>query len=111
MNSAALQRMTLEQFLTWEERQALRYEFDGWQPVAMTGGTDRHEAIGGNLRMLLQQQLRGKPCRVRGPTLKVEVMGHIRYPDAFVFCSQVAGSETVIRDPVVVFEVLSPSTS
>src|ERR1700759_4221949 len=111
MNSAALQRMTLEQFLTWEERQALRYEFDGWQPVAMTGGTDAHEAIGGALRALLRDQLRGKPCRVRGPTLKIEVMGRIRYPDAFVYCSPVAPGETVIREPVVVFEVLSPGTS
>ena len=39
--------MTLDQFLAWEERQALRYEFDGWQPVAMTGGTVARELIGG----------------------------------------------------------------
>ena len=31
--------MTLEAFLGWEERQELRYEFDDFQPVAMTGGT------------------------------------------------------------------------
>ncbi len=103
--------MTIEDFLAWEERQELRYEFDGWEPVAMTGGTDRHEAIGGTLRALLQEQLRGKPCRVRGPTLKIEVMGRIRYPDAFVYCAPVNPSETVIREPVVVFEVLSAGTS
>jgi hypothetical protein len=34
----ALQRpMTREQFLAWEEKQPLHYEFDGFQPVAMTG--------------------------------------------------------------------------
>jgi Uma2 family endonuclease len=103
--------MTIEDFLAWEERQELRYEFDGWESVAMTGGTDRHEAIGGNIRALLRDQLRGKPCRVRGPTLKVEVMGRIRYPDAFVYCTPVPPGETVIREPVVVFEVLSPGTS
>jgi Uma2 family endonuclease len=103
--------MTLEAFLDWEEAQPLRYEFDGWQPVAMTGGTDTHEAIGGTLRFLLQAQLRGNPCRVRGPTLKVEVMGRIRYPDAFVYCTPVRPNETVIREPVAVFEVLSPGTS
>jgi len=48
---------------------------------------------------------------VRGPTLKVEVMGRIRYPDAFVYCTPAPPGETVIRDPVVVFEVLSPGTS
>jgi Uma2 family endonuclease len=111
MSSALRQPMTLEEFLAWEERQALRYEFDGWQPVAMTGGTVAHEFIGGALRALLRDQLRGKPCRAVGPTLKIEVMGRIRYPDAFVYCSPVAPGETVIREPVVVFEVLSPGTS
>jgi Uma2 family endonuclease len=103
--------MTLDEFLAWEERQALRYEFDGWQPVAMTGGTVTHELIGGALRALLRDQLRGKPCQAVGPTLKIEVMGRIRYPDAFVYCTPVPPGETVIRAPVVVFEVLSPGTS
>ncbi|MEA2737277.1 MAG: hypothetical protein QOH05_584 [Acetobacteraceae bacterium] len=111
MSSALRQPITLEQFLDWDERQAARYEFDGWQPVAMTGGTDAHEAIGGTLRALLGEQLRGKPCRVRGPTLKIEAIGRIRYPDAFVYCTPVSPSETVIRAPVVVFEILSLGTS
>lgn len=110
--SAPLRKpMTLPQFLAWEERQELRYEFDGFQPVGMTGGTDAHEAIGGRLRALLQDRLQGKPCRVRGPTLKVEVVGRIRYPDAFVYCTPVPPRETVIREPVVVFEIISPGTS
>jgi Uma2 family endonuclease len=103
--------MTIAQFLAWEERQELCYEFDGFEPVAMTGGTDMHEAIGGTLRALLRERLLGSPCRVRGPTLKIEVQGRIRYPDAFIYCGAVAPDETVIREPVVVFEVLSPSTS
>jgi Uma2 family endonuclease len=111
MNVALRKPMTIGQFLTWEERQELRYEFDGFRPVAMTGGTDAHEAIGGTLRSLLQERLRETPCRVRGPTMKVEVVGRIRYPDAFVYCSPVAPGETVIRAPAVIFEVLSPSTS
>jgi Uma2 family endonuclease len=111
MNVALRKPMTLPQFLAWEERQEPRYEFDGFQPVAMTGGTDAHEAIGGTLRSLLQAHLRGKPCRVRGPTLKIEVVGRIRYPDAFVYCTPVPPTETVIKDPVVVFEVLSAGTS
>jgi hypothetical protein len=41
--------MTLAEFLEWEERQPLRYEFDGVGPVAMTGGTYGHSGIQGNL--------------------------------------------------------------
>jgi len=31
--------MSLAEFLAWEERQERRYEFDGFQPLTMTGGT------------------------------------------------------------------------
>jgi Uma2 family endonuclease len=110
--SVALQRpMTLAEFLDWEERQELRYEFDGFQPVAMTGATARHELIGNRLRTLLTTRLDGKPCRAWGPTTKVAVQGRIRYPDAYVSCAQVAPSDTIIPEPVVVFEILSPGTS
>jgi Uma2 family endonuclease len=107
----ALALMTLTEFLAWEEQQELRYEFDGLQPVAMTGGTNAHETIGGTLRALLYQRLQGKPCRVLGPTMKIEVVGRIRYPDAFVHCKPIPRSEQVILEPVVVFEVVSASTS
>jgi Uma2 family endonuclease len=111
MSSALRQPMTVAEFLAWEESQELRWEFDGFQPVAMTGGTMAHEAIGGNVRTALQTRLGTGPCRVFGPTLKIEVAGRIRYPDAFVVCSAFSARATVVRDPVVVFEVLSESTS
>ena len=103
--------MTLPQFLAWEERQPLRYEFDGFQPVAMTGGTAAHDSIQMNLCAALVNRLRGKPCRPHGNDLKIEVAGCIRYPDAFVVCTPVAPTQTVVTGPVVVFEVLSDSTA
>jgi Uma2 family endonuclease len=110
--SIALEKpMTLVEFLDWEERQELRYEFDGFQPLAMTGGTLRHEAIGGTLRSLLHQRLRGNPCRPWGPNSKIEVQGRIRYPDASVSCTRGRPGDTIVPAPVVVFEILSPSTS
>ena len=111
MNVAWPKPMSLPEFLAWEERQEPRFEFDGFQPVAMTGGTHAHELIGGRLRALLGERLRGTPCRVLGPTMKVEVAGRVRYPDALVSCTPAPRDATVIRDPVVVFEVLSPGTS
>lgn len=111
MSVALTRPMTLADFLVWEEGQEARFEFDGFQPVAMTGGTDRHEAIGGTLRALLRERLRGSACQVRGPTLKVEMRGRIRYPDAFVYCSPPQARQTVITDPMIVFEVVSPGSS
>jgi Uma2 family endonuclease len=111
MNVALRRPMTIDQFLAWEERQELRYEFDGFQPVAMTGGTFAHAAIQRNLLFALTGRLRGKPCQPLGSELKIEVAGRIRYPDAFVVCSPVANNARVVTDPVTVFEILSPSTA
>ena len=104
--------MTLAEFLEWEEGQPLRYEFDGIGPVAMTGGTAGHADIQANLAAALRTRLRGKPCRFYGSDLKFQVAeDHIRYPDGMVVCSPVDRTATVIHDPVIVFEVLSPSTA
>lgn len=104
--------MTLAEFLEWEERQPLRYEFDGVGPVAMTGGTAGHADIQANMAASLRTRLRGKPCRYYGSDLKFQVAeGHVRYPDGMVVCSAIDRTSTVIFDPVIVFEVLSPSTT
>lgn len=103
--------MSAEEFLAWEEAQELRWEFDGVRPVATTGCSAEHEIVRAALRAVLRERLRGGPCRVWGPTMKVQVQGRIRYPDAFVACTPVPRGATVVPDPVVVFEVLSPGTS
>ena len=103
--------MTSDEFLAWEERQELRYEFDGFGPVAMTGGTFEHDRISLNLTASLVPRLRGKPCRPCGSNLKIKVMGRIRYPDAYVACSPPVRGSTVMDDPVVIFEVLSRGTA
>lgn len=110
--SVALDRpMTLDEFLVWEQGQELRWEFDGFAPTAMTGGTSEHSAIERNLIVSLGSRLRGKPCQPYTSNLKILVAGSIRYPDAFVVCTPVARGTLVVTDPVVVFEVLSPSTA
>ncbi len=99
--------MSLEEFLAWEERQ----EFDGFEPVATTGGTSDHSAIERNLIFSLTGRLRGKPCQPYTSNLKIFVAGSIRCPDAFVVCSPIPRGTLVVTEPVVVFEVLSPSTA
>ena len=102
---------TMAEFLAWEERQELRYEFDGQRVHAMTGGTGAHDAIQMRIVGELYARLRGKPCEVHGSSLKIEVMGSIRYPDAFVSCTPVSLSATIAPEPVVIFEVISKSTA
>lgn len=111
MNVALRKTMTLEQFLAWEDRQELRHEFDGFQPVAMVGGTVAHSSIQINILVALGARLRGTPCQVHGSHLKIEVAGRIRYPEAFVVCTPVSLKAKVVTAPVIVFEVLSESTA
>jgi Uma2 family endonuclease len=111
MSSALPKPMTLSEFLAWEERQELRYEFDGFAPVAMTGGTAAHDRITFNLQKALDAQLTGKPCQPWGPNMKIIVDGRARYPDAFVVCQPVLSTATVADNPVVVFEVVSEGTT
>ncbi len=103
--------MTSEEFLAWEAKQELKWEFDGFEPVAMTGGTDAHAAIQANIIVALGNRLRGTPCYVRGSEIKVRTGPGFRYPDAFVSCTPVARDATVTAEPVVIFEVMSESTS
>ncbi len=111
MDATLRKPMTLEEFLAWEKRQEFKHEFDGFGPMAMAGGTDAHAAIQANLAIAVGGRLRGGLCRYRGSDLQVQVAGSVRYPDGFVTCTPVSPGTTLVQDPVVIFEVLSPSTA
>ena len=102
--------MSTQEFLAWERRQELRYEFDGIQPVAMTGGTVAHSVIATNIVRALEDRLTG-PCRVFRGDLKIIAAGRVRYPDAVVTCAAVPDDADVVPEPLIVFEVLSASTA
>ena len=112
MNIALRRPMTREDFLLWAEGQEGRHEFDGFQPMAMTGGSNAHGTIAGNIVTQLQNRLRGSRCRRMTPEGGgvATVGSKVRYPDATVTCSPVNPAQHLVPDPVVVFEVLSPSS-
>ncbi len=104
-------RMTREEFFAWAQAQDIRYEFDGFEPVAMTGGTANHSQITQNILVALRSRLRTSDCRPLGPDAGVATVGGaVRYPDALVTCAKVRGDAQIIPGVVVVFEVLSPTS-
>lgn len=104
-------RMTRAQFFAWAQAQDGRYEFDGFQPVAMTGGTVRHSTMTNNIHRALYARLQGSGCRPLGPDAGVATIGDaVRYPDALVTCSKVPDTAYTVDGVVAVFEVLSPSS-
>jgi Uma2 family endonuclease len=101
-----------EGFLAWEARQPERWELISGVVRMMAGGSDRHDAVCNNLRAELVGRLRGRGCWLRGPDMRlVTPAGDVAYPDAFVRCGEPDPAATHHQDPVVVFEVLSPSTA
>jgi Uma2 family endonuclease len=104
-------QMSRAEFLDWAAAREERYEFDGVQPVATTGGTARHNIIAQNIIFALRTRLAGSACRPLGPDVGIATTEDaVRYPDALVACANFADSERLVPGPVVVFEVLSPTS-
>jgi Uma2 family endonuclease len=106
--------MAAQDYLVWESQQNLRYELIAGQVVAMTGGTIPHNDLAVNLLMLLQPQARAKGCRANIADVKVMVAttGNYFYPDLVVSCDP--GDRDAVQflqNPVLIVEVLSPSTA
>ena len=111
MNIALRKSWTQERFFDWAEAQDVRYEFDGSQPVAMTGGNAGHAVVIRGINRALDVRLRRAPCQPLGPDAGVETINKaVRYPDALVTCSKFELADRTIPGVVVVFEVLSPTS-
>lgn len=111
MNVVLRPPMTQDEFLDWAGHQNGRWEFDGIRPVPMTGGTVNHNCITINILVALRNRLRGTPWQVYGADTGVVTAGCVVcYPDALVASSAQLGTSKLITNPVVVFEVLSPTS-
>lgn len=115
MGQAALKlHMTATDFLAWDAGQTLRHEFVRGEVFALAGAGERHVTVALNVAMALRQHLAGTPCRtfITDMKLRVESVDAYFYPDVLVTCSpRDAADPLVKRDPVLLVEVLSPTTA
>jgi Uma2 family endonuclease len=111
MNVALRKPMTIEQFLNWVSAQDGRYEFDGVQPVAITGGNARHSRVTNNIHAALRTRLRASSCASYGPDLGIQTIGSkVRYPDALITGTKFPDTDQLAPDVLIVFEVVSPNS-
>lgn len=105
-------KLSLDEFLKWENAQPDRNEYYRGEVFAMTGARRAHGRVVGNLMRHLGNQLEGSPCQVFAESMKLQIADDtILYPDVFVTCHPAdLGTELIFRAPTVVIEVLSPST-
>lgn len=104
--------MTVEDYLKFEECATVRHEYVRGQLFAMSGATEAHNVISGNLYVALHNFLRGSGCRVFQNDMKVrvEAADSFYYPDIMVTCEPFDAKSVFKESPSLIVEVLSPST-
>jgi Uma2 family endonuclease len=115
MRIAERHTLTEAEYLAFEASASIRHEFVAGEAYAMAGGTLRHNRIAGNAYIALSLALKGKPCQVFMSDVKLHVArdSAYYYPDVMVACGEQAAAANdaqVVTDPVLVVEVLSPTT-
>lgn len=115
MRVAEYSYFTPEAYLEWEARQPTKHEYVAGEIYAMVGVTQRHNVIALNAAVALRQHLRGKPCQVFLGEVKLRVAkaNAYYYPDLMVVCGdhmRQAGAGSVVDDPSLVIEILSPGS-
>jgi Uma2 family endonuclease len=110
MSSIAENLMSLDEFLAWEREQPERHEYARGVITMMTGGSLDHSTIASNLWTALRDRLRGRACRAFRGDAKVVANNSVRYPDLSVTCTFLRGTDDIVLEPVLVIEVISPST-
>jgi Uma2 family endonuclease len=112
MGAALKPKLSLQDYLAWEDHQPDKNELVRGEIVSMVGARRVHGRVQGNLARHLGNQLAGTPCQVFIDNMKVQPAADtVLYPDLFVTCDKAdLATELLFTSPTLIIEVLSPST-
>lgn len=101
-----------QDYLAAERGAEVRHEYVDGETFAMVGASRRHAAIVGNLFVALRQAARARGCQAYANDVKVrvEAANAFYYPDLLATCAGGDDDPYVVKDPVLIVEVLSDST-
>ena len=106
--------MTVEEYLASEILSDVKREYLGGAVYVRADVSEAHNYIASNLIGLLCTQLRGKPCQVFGPDMKVRLRPldstYFYYPDAMVACDPTDSGHGWRERPAALFEIISEET-
>ena len=111
---AELRFVSPQAYLDWENQQQEKHEYLRGEVYAMTGASQAHVVVNGNLFMALSQRLRGTRCRVYLPDMKLRIaaVDAFFYPDLKVSCDERdLKAEYAIEHSSLLSEILSASTA
>ena len=106
--------MLVDEFMAWDPGDGRRWQLVDGVPQAMARTHRTHGTLVVDLAARLWNHVRerGLPCSVVAePGIRPHVQGatNVRIPDLGVTCSPYTDEQSVLEQPVVLIEVLSPS--
>ena len=115
MATQSVPKISEEEYLQQERTAEYKSEYVHGEIFAMSGGSPRHALAAIRFAAALDAQLRGGRCLPFGSDLKIRSSRthSYLYPDLSVICGKLEmhpGTMDVATNPVLLVEVLSPST-
>ena len=108
-------QISYKEYIEQEKKADFKSEYFAGEIFMMAGGSPNHNRIVSNVNAELNVGLRGSRCEAFNSDQRVRVKpnGLGTYPDSMVVCGQIKLDEIdkqAITNPIVLIEVLSPST-
>jgi Uma2 family endonuclease len=113
MKSAAVEPLSLAEFLAWDGGDDRRYELVDGVPVAMAPPSPAHRILVVNVGRRIAEALDSRPpCTVHAEAgiAPADRPDTYHQADLAVTCRPPAPGDVLLSDPLLVVEVLSPST-
>ncbi len=115
MSEPAEARVTYADYLRLEETSQTKHEYLDGRVRAMAGGTIEHGRLAPRFDHFLRVAPTGRPCEAfsSDTKIRIEASNRTTYADLFVVCGKLersAQDAEAVVNPVVIVEVLSPST-
>ena len=113
MAEPAIRRMTLEEFLRWDDGTDTRYELIDGFPVAMAPPAEAHRILALRLGSRIDAALAGRrPCnaQIEPGVVRPDRAASYYVPDIAVTCEPNEPGRQAMVAPILIVEILSPST-
>ena len=112
-HAQAHQALSEDAYLSQEARAEIKHEFVSGETYALTGASERHNRIAGNVFYHLRTVTRGKACGVFMADMKLRIAASATYyyPDVMLVCDPADDHPVYKQAPCFIAEVLSPATA
>ncbi len=109
------QKYTIEEYLEMENAGTEKHKYYQCEIFAMSGAKLQHNIVATNILVALANKLEGKSCQPFNSETRIHIEKNslFTYPDISVICvdSHTRNDDEMnILNPIIIFEVLSPST-